>query len=421
MASTKKRAIYVRGPDNIYRRQNVDPATSSESVNTVDMANKKAQVDSTLNDLMECSFRLQDTAALSLAYSTEHTTDLADLISPSTASLPSYAAHGVYSKSESGNSSSAQNHSVPSRIYSFFESKIPSAFNTLARMLHDRPWLELLVPYFLGMLTTYLFLNNQEVIASYLTVLSGLLRMALLWSFFTASVCWYFGAINISHMSDLKDWLQGIKDHLSSGLQIQEPSPEPHDSASMNSTDDVSSMALSEIPRKPVKPSRAQIQEDRTSGHPITNVRPYVPRKETLNARPRRPISSNDTKKHDVSKPELNKYYSDPDALRKRTPRSRLPEKLLAHNSRRHSSASLELQRKTPPKQLPIIHNKIEDVEQELPLVHEVRLRDNYDIPPNLTQMKLSGLERLGSVMSKQSVLGTRANYNKFLSNVRDS
>lgn len=50
------------------------------------------------------------------------------------------------------------------------------------------------------------------------------------------------------------------------------------------------------------------------------------------------------------------------------------------------------------------------DYDSELPLAYEVKLKnldlDHYD------------LDRLGTVMSKKSVLGTRANYQKFLSNV---
>lgn len=57
--------------------------------------------------------------------------------------------------------------------------------------------------------------------------------------------------------------------------------------------------------------------------------------------------------------------------------------------------------------------NKEINHEADLPLVHEVKLK-------NLDQEPQYDLDRLGTVLSKKSVLGTRANYLRFLSNVEN-
>lgn len=448
--STKKKVLYVRGPDNVYRRQS--DSHSLVSKDTAEIARQKNQVDSTLNDLIECGFKLHNSDSekdnhvgqdpsltahqdqkSAVAENTRkgqiHHNNTATNNNPSNGGLP------VRTSSPHAESGNAANLPPATRASSWFLDYFVyfiDLSNVNMISLHQRNWLELLVPYVLGVASAYLVSNNKDLIVFYMAVLLKALKIGLLWLVFTGIVCYYAGIFDVSKNTELSLWLQTLKTRLNYKNDASNAAEPPIDKHSSVHSDQASNSpssdeAMSITPSYDSNKDDVKSVETRKSipESKIVNVRPYVPSSRKDTDKSRKLPSAPEPRRPEVpqQKPELHKHHTEPENLKRKHPRSHALDKHRPKDPRRHSSASLDLANNSKQRSLPRIKSDFPSSDHDLPLVYEVRLRDNYDSLPDVDPIPglNTGLDRLGSVMSKQSVLGTRANYNRFLQNVREA
>lgn len=133
------------------------------------------------------------------------------------------------------------------------------------------------------------------------------------------------------------------------------------------------------------------------------------------------------------SPPKLNRFHtSDPKGYQNQPKKGSI---FSLGKLRRPSNNSLELTKTKTNQSIPSVelidssssrhspirqHYSHHDDPEELPFINEVKLISSEDDFGNMPDPlpPINNINRLNSVMSKQSVLGTRANYNKFLANV---
>lgn len=157
------------------------------------------------------------------------------------------------------------------------------------------------------------------------------------------------------------------------------------------------------------------------------------------------PLPNNEYRHHMKTKPELVRASTEPSRLNSKKKKSGSSSPISTksdysnHIHHYHPKAhSQPAQVGVPPqllkvKQLP----KLPSQAEELPFINEIKLVDGYSDEEDADQVdipseapiyhykteyadNLEFLKRNQSTMSKHSVLGTRSNYNKFISNVRD-
>lgn len=394
----KKKVVYVRGPNNTYRRKSYTPLISSEESGEIA---RKEEIDNALNDLMVCGFQVSPNPASPTKRANTKTkrnsAASADLLPSSIPEVPLRLgfAESVASKTR------ILHNSWMSQVQSF-----QGLFQCSAA--HFVP------PYVLGVVTTLLVQKNWGIIAGYARFVSNLLFMGVFWAVLAALVFWYAGMLQILSMHDVKGVFSKIL-----GLNSA-PTPEPslnygYDMRGRRREEnyDTDSVLLSGSEHDPKPKLRTESEPHlvrELSPTKLTNVRPFIPpRRDSAESRPTQPV--------------LNKYHTS-DGLataRKNRFRLRLPEREKPEDPRRHSSASLEITSKEKQKPLPPLKLTRRPPDLELPLVHEVKLKSRFDQQLEDLQFEAARLGRLDTLLSKQSMLGTRANRRTFLSNVDEA
>lgn len=451
MATTtaRKAARYVRGSDGVYRRKTNDDGSSSLS-QFGDQDSQELLVDKLINELIDCG-PVEDPLrnplrTLPNAETHQHQntsgSSLPDTIRKGQLGTPSMDSFFQVSTNAS-NLTVGQNN----------VDQVVSEHRALASIEQCRHWLSGIplekvldwgIPFGLGMVSMYVLQAMLPTLLHYGGVAAHCLKLVLLYGVFTLAVLWYFGVIKLT---SLRDWhgnaTKTTSDFFGKFSVLAEPqvSPVPVSSkikpeivgSDFHSVTDIGSISSS-LPKTAPQDSPESVISDR-----LVQVRPFIP--------PHREISP---ERPGPGRPRVRRISTDIKDVGKSKFRSRFSPVRLSRDGRRHSSASLGGYKETNDahrdthefkdingdirglsrdardfkdankfyKPLPpVIKMQPRDFshESDLPLVYEVKLKSLEDEDPNY-----AALDRLGTVMSKKSVLGTRANYLKFLSNVDD-
>lgn len=398
-----KKTVYVRGPNNIYRRKSYD-TPSIASVDSVDLTRKKGEVDSTLNDLMVCGFQVPE--------------------DPSTKKAKMKTKRPSASSAES--TASAPNQPPSPRISfkrSFSDLPKQTSWMDSIKSLQTRflpqSATDFVVPYALGILTAVVIQQKWDLLTRYAKLLSYLLFMCILWGALATGAFWYAGVLRISNLDDIKNTFSNLFG-LGEVARSDSPINYHYDrrgrrSSSLDEVVDTESVILSEYesdcdPRRKMRTESEPHLVREPSPQKLTNVRPFVP--------PSRRDSADSKMSSQVL---LNRLQNEASTKKSRF-RLGLPERERPKDPRRHSSASLELSSKDKHKPLPSLHKtaqrSLDSSGLDLPLVHEIKLKSRFDQQLEALGNDAHSLSRLDTLLSKQSMLGTRANKRTFLSNV---
>lgn len=447
---TKKKALYVRGANNIYYRKDA-PSPNATS-------QKQHEVELLLNELMECGFQVesgpaakfpdperdQQTTARALdllADDTIATYDALDSMknlarSPlplhSTQSARSDLSKSVHSSQGiAPESTEPYGYSITSftqRLNGFMPLDTALSKYVLYEKIIDKG-----VPFLFGMAATYIIQVSLPSIAYYSGVVAHLLKLAFIWAAVLGAIFWYAGFLNTPDLSQLP----GIASKMSSWLGQKPPTSRSAEQRSSRSPSRPVSTRLGLRSTSPLK--RAPFREHRLAqihltpdlglrsaeapfSEPLTtNVRPFISPMRDVN----RKIQSE--QKLLSVRPAMDQKPSETSILRSFIPRK--PQKrptsvsaqlslynVSAVESRRHSALSVQSDKESARsfKPLPPVIQSGKRGETDLPLAYEVKLRTSESDDDT----SLMDLDRLETVLSKKSVLGTRANYAKFLANV---
>ncbi|PVH17753.1 uncharacterized protein CXQ87_000647 [Candidozyma duobushaemuli] len=354
-----KKTVYVRGPNNIYRRKSYD-TPSIASVDSGELTRKKGEVDSTLNDLMVCGFQVpEDPSTKKAKMKTKRpSASSADLTAP-TPNQP------------------------PCPRISFKRS-----FSDLPK---QTSWMDMVIQ------------QKWDLLTRYAKLLSYLLFMCILWGALATGAFWYAGVLRISNLDDIKNTFSSL---FGSGEVARSDSP-VHYHYERREEDQYESDC---DPKRKMRTESEPHLVREPSPQKLTNVRPFVP--------PSRRDSADSKMSSQISLHRLQNEAS--------TKRSRFrlgsPERERPKDPRRHSSASLELSSKDKHKPLPSLHKTAQRSSDssgsDLPLVHEIKLKSRFDQQLEALGNDAHSLSRSDTLLSKQSMLGTRANKRTFLSNV---
>lgn len=407
MTSTAtKKVLYVRGPNNVYRRKSHDNL-SLASVDSGDLPRRKGEVDSALNDLMVCGFQVPEDPATKRAKmktkrpSASSSTDLTSNPDPPS---PRISFNRSYSD-------------LPK--ISWMENLTQLLSRYLPRSVGD-----FAIPYVLGIITAVVIQQKWDLLARYVRSLTYILLMGLLWAVLAAGVFWYAGMLDVSSWENITSTFASLM-----GLgEVPKSSSKPVNyhferrgrrNSSLDESGDADSVLLSEAEsdcdsrRKMRTESEPHLVRE-PSPQKLTNVRPFMPPSRKDSADSKMPTQM-----------LLNRFHSDgPNTTKKSRFRLSLPERERPKDPRRHSSASLELSTKEKQKPLPPLHRAAlagQNTVQDLPLVHEIKLKSRFDQQLQALEKNGSSLNRLDTMLSKQSMLGTRANKKTFLSNVDEA
>ncbi|WPK23305.1 hypothetical protein PUMCH_000541 [Australozyma saopauloensis] len=442
MTALANKAVYVRGPDDVFRRKSEDGNVT------------KTQVDTFINELMECGFRVApepDTASKK-----EKPQDLSGLMDPKRPDPGALQGKQNQLRSapnlrplprlntdlslatilpRSGSPVTCYSHAsadvlecVPDKLTSEANCDGEPAAKTFmegfeayrqkfgdAGLDKVKAWAP---PFVLGMITTYVLQQMQPLLMYYGVIVAHLLKLFIVWLVFTGSVCWYFGVLSLPAGSEYVQKAQALMGQLPVVFN-QKGGATPHtpSRAEVFSQAEAHPDADQVIAKAPSLPKK-ESHEDQLLPTSVVNVMPFkAPKRETFrraNTDDPRSNHTRDSRKHsDTGSPRLafiQKTY--------KRPQSSSPVHSGGRSDRRHSSSSLPLD-KDPRlrKPLPqIVPTTQPNPDSELPFICEMKLRpktegSGYDNPPR------ADLKRSGTYMSQKSVLGTRANYAKFIAN----
>lgn len=457
MAATKK-AVYVRGPDDVFRRKDDDgPVT-------------KKQVDTFINELMECGFRVapenpepeelkrkQDLSMLMNPKKPEQGHVNAEFPRKNSKLSPAPALRALSaintdvllattllprlgSPVHSSHSFISANDTISETIHaSQSTEKSASTDNSSATTFFDRPFAfktqfeefgteKLKVwgpPFVLGMVTTYALQKMQPLLIYYGVIAAHLLKLFLVWLVFTGTVCWYFGALSLPAGTE---YVQKIQDFMALlpiqiGQKTGETAPVPPAKADeVNSRRD-SADSFKHLSKKIPAPPPKDLDENLILPTSTVNVVPFVaPKRQTVHRAYTDISPGSDHKEHRKHSEASHRLFG----IRKhnKRPQSASPVSQQTASGRRHSSSSLPLENDTSKMRSDshVLSQSQPDPRSELPFICEMKLRSKTESDVNRAHesSQRAGLKRSGTYMSQKSVLGTRANYSKFLANFDD-
>ncbi|KAF3985689.1 hypothetical protein FT663_04924 [Candidozyma haemuli var. vulneris] len=416
MATTvKKKAVYVRGPNNIYRKKSYD-APSIASTDSVELTRRKGEVDSALNDLMVCGFQVHEDpvtkkANMKTKRPSASSADIPTRLTPERPPSPRISFKRSYSD-------------LPKASESSWMDKVKQLNS---RILPQSAG-DFVLPYILGVLTAVIIQQKWDLLTRYARLVTHLLFIGIFWAVLAAGAFWYSGMLNVSSLGDIKNTFAGLFG--SGGISASSNSPVNYHyerrgrrSSSLDDAADTESILSSEAeseydPKTKMRTESEPLLVRDPSPQKLTNVRPFVPP-------PRR--DSADSKLSHVPQPPLSRLHTADGSGVTRKSRFRLgsPEREKYKDPRRHSSASLELSSKDRQKPLPSLNKAAQRNSDsngsDLPLVHEIKLKSRFDQQLQALENDGPGLGRSDTMFSKQSMLGTRANKRTFLSNVDET
>lgn len=485
MESKQNKAVYVRGPDDVFRRK--DPGGDVT----------KKQVDTFINELMECGFKVapdeppietpknQDLSALMnpkkppLAGSSfpseslkrhsklpptpalrtlsrintdlSPSTTLTRSASPLHSFVSASAEHELDCASETWTArsstapsprlgpgmasvqapilgsapTSAEKITLNSKNMASFIAVMPKIDPVSSEKI--KAWAG---PFLGGMCTTYALQKMQPLFLYYGIIAAYILKVFVVWLLFTGTVCWYFGVLSFPAGLEYIEKFQWILNMFPSTVRQNPVSEKLHHLSGNIDTfkSPVSAISVHHltVERKPPLPDNKPSKVPELPA-PVVNVTPFVAPKRHAIRRTQTDIPSSGpfcpTQGHDHGDMS-SRMFGIPKHFR--ISKSSSPTHPFVNLSdRRHSSSSLPIdgnrdaRDKPRGSTVPMAHVAQPDTNTELPFICEMKLKPRADsVDHNATKLgEKPDLRRSGTSMSQKSVLGTRANYSKFLAN----
>lgn len=455
----KKLARYVRGPDGIFRRLSEDPAPTVPSIAT-------ELVEDIVNELIDCGQILPDPVHL-LPNPATHQHDQAfpvktpaALLAPN--SLPvlpltampfengSRDSFDAASKSDSSDFETAS--TIESHVAPHLQN-IVSMLRHFRRSLYSVPldrYVQWIFPFLLGMATMYVLQMMEPTLRYCGVVLAHYLKLALIYGVIAFAALWYSGTVSFDSWSAADfDFFKARVVDLSHSAKINKVNAAPvllHQESEWSEPRKSSPTRLRSPVRRaarlkvPVDPNFSSEKPSTTTTiHPEEcEVTSFTPFQHIPSARPIPQRLSTDIREKPRLKSKMLPVFIGKD---RRHSSASLPRSTDAsrgykedynegrfkddsyrdvrdpfRNGQEYRDKSRDARTQKFLKPLPpVIKMPANDIhgDSDLPLAYEVKLK-------NLDQDSRYGLDRLGTVMSTKSVLGTRANYLKFLSNVEN-
>lgn len=423
----KKKIIYKQDPDGVFRLKKIP--TDGRSNGKHDAS--KDEADDHLNELIGCTYQVLNS---STEDSKKSPTPESNAICPMDTrhATPEHQAGQRRNRTRAGHSSPANNtHSV--RL------KIPS-LNLNTESIENMTGIH--IPSFVaGCSVTVLCVSSSPLIGHYTSAIFNIVKLGLFWIILLGGITWYTGILKVQDSGPVGGFLNSLKESFFESDDIDQGSISNSSSDNISVQDDFNEYPRnnsiefdipSAVPRRrsasPVKSARTQ----------ITSVTPFkAPLKQKYDSRfqsnPELPLAEQPVP------PKLSRFHSsDPKNFQNNHKRGSV---FSLGKSRRSSNHSLELTKTKTNQSIPSVelidssssrhspnkHYSFQhDDPEELPFINEVKLLNNEndyrsELPDLPSLGPSSNVKRLNSTMSKQSVLGTRANYNKFLANVQGS
>lgn len=301
------------------------------------------------------------------------------------------------------------------------------------------------VPSFVaGCMITLVFVSSSPLISHYTSAIFNVVKLGLFWAILIGGITWYTGVVKLQDSEAIGLMLNGIKDtFFETEVNEEEEEEKDDDNDSHNSrihdvSDNSSRKNSSEFAIPSVVPRRRSASPIKSARVPLTSVAPFK-----LSAAPKLDSKFQSNPElvtgQNPAPLKLNRFHtSDPKGYQNHPKKSSI---ISLGKLRRPSNNSLELTKTKTNQSIPSMelidssssrhspvkqHSSYHDDPEELPFINEVKLisgeddfrSDLSDLPPINSS---NNVHRLSSITSKQSVLGTRANYNKFLANVQGS
>lgn len=293
------------------------------------------------------------------------------------------------------------------------------------------------VPSFVaGCMVTLVFVSSSPLISHYTSMIFNVVKLGLFWVILIGGITWYSGVVKLQDSETMVAFVNGIKDtFLETEIDEEEEEKDiEHDmhSGSMHEqSENYSRKNSSEFAIPNAVPRRRSASPVKSARVPLTSVTPF---KSTPSKQDSRFQSTPELVAGEHSSPpKLNRFHtSDPKGYQNQPKKGSI---FSLGKLRRPSNNSLELTKTKTNQSIPSVelidssssrhspirqHYSHHDDPEELPFINEVKLISSEDDFGNMPDPlpPINNINRLNSVMSKQSVLGTRANYNKFLANV---
>ncbi|KAK6455760.1 uncharacterized protein RJT20DRAFT_50060 [Scheffersomyces xylosifermentans] len=421
-STKKKKLVYKQDPDGVFRLKKVDD-TDTDSVNT-NFTEKKKKVDDYINELLDCSYKLPEDLEPA-----PKQTQIED--STPASSTNNHKSHQAVEDTKSNREKKQTKHkrkasptqetvnpTASGSIVDTMKKTIRSA-SPLESAKHFHPQ-----SFILGGVTSVVLYRSQPVLIHYGLILLFVLKVCAVIAVVLGGACWYTGVIKPSDLSNFGTLIEKIKAR-ATGSEI--PKQQQSESEDDDEEDDRLSVSDEEqdlqYANKSKPPSIHSIEEP--APPPPTERRRSSIRVTPFRSVPRTPIDTHQLHSHnDIHQQQSRaRFQSTPDLHQHKAPL--LPRLNTADgrvNFKKSSSptrsrkGSIETfsSRISPTKSLPIAPS-----DEELPFINEVKLMDSLnDEVSSLPNGHSDFVKRSHSTASKKSVLGTRANYNKFLAGV---
>lgn len=393
VTASKKKLVYKQGPDGVFRLKKVDGKDSE--------AEGKKGVNDYLDELIGCAYEVKldmDKPPAPAAAADPTSRKLPPLqtrhTSPANPTTGPLSAKKLTSRRTPLPTSSS--HSVEPI------ETTPSAFHYESML-----GLRFHIPSFvLGGASSVVLVAAWPLLLRYATIVFGFAKLGLLWGVLLGAISWYCGLIKIQDASTIRQLVDNFVARfrpLPVVVQtVEVPEYDSDDLVSVDSDmngDDISA----HIPGPPSPPKQVR-------RNTLTRVTPFK------YSSPREKYSSNPELPEKKSTPKLTRGFTTDPRYQRRGSGGGISAK-----SRRNSSQSLDLIRPRTNNSQDLIesgnykYKNLPSVSDDLPFINEVKLMSNEDMANGP-----GGVRRLDTMVSKKSILGTTANYSKFLANVQD-
>ena len=414
----KKKLVYKQDNDGVFRLKKVD----NNDISSIEYAEDKKKVDDYINELLDCSYKLPEEPK------------------PEVEPPKSQAPEKKRIKQKVSKPTSPKTSSKPFPPTSFSSTYTPAAIPTNSSTFLDRMKSAVgnqsvkhfhIQSFVLGAVSTLVLYRSQDLLLHYAIVIFNVLKVLVVVSVVIGCATWYSGIVTLLDLGNSGKIIDQIKARINGtdSTPKQQDNQQEHDDQELHYTehyyesddDDSESLPKSKSPsihslEDPLAPpsrerkhSSIRVTPFRMSPRPLHSESPHSHQQQHLPQSRHRFQSAPDLASN---KPpqlyRLNTADAKMSHYRKQTSPVRSRKDLVDSFSSRVS----------PNKHLPPA-----PVDEDLPFINEVKLVDSLDeevFKPDLVDHN-DFVKRLVSTVSKKSVLGTRANYNKFLASVLDN
>ncbi|CAH6719758.1 hypothetical protein CLIB1444_02S15852 [[Candida] jaroonii] len=423
--SGKKKLVYKQDPDGVFRLKRLN---DSDKLST---KSDKRTVDDYLNDLISCAYEVVDPGAKNKEQKEVASpptkfpdltvqTDIINEMHESPNISPTDHLNVNTPKFSKGfspglNILTPEPESPVATVTTPFTMPLMTQINTNLNMFH--------IPSFLiGVILALVISRLSPQLLYYGQIFFNYAKIGVIWGIILGTIGWYGGLIKVEKFS-FKDIMSRFK---AKPLEIPPIPPQEPDIPLMAQAYDEPmerSPSVEYQQRQPLPRRHTDKPRSKSITKPVspqrnrsTQVLPYKPQ-------PRSQSLGFDDKpklnKHHTTEPKSN-YSKFVERSRKHKPTNSF-DSFDSNNLRNPQVPTHQFNhythtdgRLTPPLDQPL-----PEIPNDLPFINEVKLV-NGEEDDEFTELPGFGVKRSNTTMSKKSVLGTRANYNRFIDGVQD-